>query len=76
MSRHDGLLRWQARRVKPRTAWDLADSLSVEAIGYAVPKRMLVALVAFRHLRDDARLAAARSFMAGTKPEQSRWVAK
>lgn len=55
-------------------AWQLADCLSVEKVekaGIKVPERLYKDLVAFRHLRQDARVAAVRGALDG-RPQKAK----
>jgi hypothetical protein len=71
MSKFEPLVTWRKKSL-PRglTPWQLADQLSVENVekaGVKVPDRLYKDLVAFRHLRQDARVAAIRSMVNGHK---------
>lgn len=59
-SKFGALFQW--RYLPSYTAQNLADSLSVERVD-VVPRHLYRALVAFRHLRQDARTAAAKRWI-------------
>lgn len=67
--KHTRLLLWRVRSGKRWTARRLAESLSVERLPYdKVPPSLYEAVVAFRCMRHDARIAACRTFLAERRP--------
>lgn len=62
--RRRGLLLWRRSQYSSITPTELADSLSCESLRYEeVPYFVYKALVEFRHLRTDARVAACKAFL-------------
>lgn len=59
------LWRWRSLPGSPATPHEVADSLTVEGLRDAdTPERFRAALTSFRHLRNDARIAACRRALA------------
>lgn len=79
MTRFSALVAWRKKSLpKGLLPWELTDLLSIENVekaGIEVPGRLYKDLVAFRHLRLDARVAAVRAVLNGTSkktPEKAK----
>ena len=67
------LIRWRSKTLKNPSAERLVQALSVEGLRYTdIPPDLYQAVVAFRHLRQDARLRlVARAGPPGRWPGRS-----
>jgi len=78
MPRFSALVAWRKKSLpKGLLPWELTDLLSIENVekaGVEVPGSLYEDLVAFRHLRLDARVAAVRAVLNGTnsKPQKAK----
>ena len=78
MTRFSALVAWRKKNLpKGLLPWELTDLLSIENVekaGIEVPGRLYKDLVAFRHLRLDARVAAVRAVLNGSsqKPKSEK----
>ena len=78
MTRFSALVAWRKKTLpKGLLPWELTDLLSIENVekqGVEVPGNLHKDLVAFRHLRLDARVAAVRAVLNGTngKPQKAK----
>ncbi len=69
-ARFDTLFEWRSKMLPaPLTPEILAESMTVEALAHeATPEEFMATVTAFRHLRQDARVAAARRWLSRQSP--------